>query len=403
MAVYNLETSGIFPLMIYFIYISLVYLLVTSIIFWMNKQDLEYLYRSTSDHLSDKPSVSICIPARNEERAIERSVQSALDQTYSKVEVVVLNDESTDATPNILDRIKKNNQEKLYIIQGENKPDNWIGKPWACHQLSEKASGELLLFMDADAWLEPNAVNRIVQSMRHQHVDFITVWPIQKLGTFWEKVVIPVMYYGLLSLLPARYVHRKPQWLPSSLERKFASSFAAACGQCMVFSQKAYQAIGGHQSVKDEIVEDVALAKQIKRNGFTMRMYHGRGAVHCRMYTSEDEMWQGFRKNFLALYNNSIPTFIFMAVLNFIVYVAPFATLLLGIILENLSLAFLSIVAVGLIIVQRLVLARWYQWELSYAVTHPLGVLWFLRLGLQVLTDYFSGISPQWKGRPIQK
>lgn len=389
--------------MIYLIYISLSYLLITSIIFWMNKQDFKYLYPSGNDQFSDKPLVSICIPARNEERVIERSALSALNQNYPKVEVIVLDDKSTDATPKVLDRIQKNNHEKLYIIEGNPKPDNWIGKPWACHQLSKKASGELLLFIDADVWLEPDAVNRIVQSMHHQRVDFVTVWPLQKLDTFWEKVVIPIVYYSLFTLLPARYVHRKPQWLPSSLEKKFASSFAAACGQCMVFTRKVYQAIGGHQSVKDVIVEDVALAKQIKQKGFSMRMYHGHGAVHCRMYTSENEIWRGFRKNFLALHNNSIPAFIFMGVLNLIVYVVPFFTLLLGIILQNLTLGLLSAIAGGLIIIHRIVLARWYRWELSYAVTHPLGVLWFLKLGLRVLTDYFLGISPQWKGRSREK
>lgn len=388
--------------MIYLAYIALGYLAVNTLILLANTRDFKPL-PSSPGFPDEDLKVSICIPARNEEAVIERSVRSALVQSHSNLEVIALDDESTDGTPEILNRLQNNHPEKLYVIQGNQKPDNWIGKSWACHQLSKKAAGDVFIFLDADAWLEPDATNRILHSMEQHNVNFITVWPMQTLGTFWEKVVIPLIYYGLLTLLPARYVHRNPKWLPRLMAEKFSSSFAAACGQCLAFTKEAYTAIGGHASVKNKIVEDVALAKEIKKHGFHMRMHHGHDAVHCRMYRSESEMQAGFRKNFLALYNNSIVLFTLMAIINCIVYLLPFILLPAALVTRNVLLSTLFTAAILIIILQRLLLAWWYNWRYAYAVTHPLGVIWFLRLGGRVLKDFVTGIPPRWKGRSINE
>lgn len=388
--------------MIYLMYISLSYLAFTTIIIWMNTQDLTPLPVLKHTPENESPSVSICIPARNEEKVINRSVQSAINQDYTNLEVILLDDNSTDATPQIIASLQNQHPTLLTVLKGKAKPDNWIGKPWACHQLSEEASGDILLFIDADVWLAPDATGRIVQSIKQNNVNFLTVWPLQELGSFWEKVVIPIVYYGLLTLLPARYVHQKPGWLPRRLEKRFSVSFAAACGQCMAFKAASYNAIGGHTAVKDEIVEDVALAKRIKKNRFRMHMHHGADTVHCRMYRNRKELWEGFRKNFLALYNNSILVFVLMAIVNFVVYVLPFIFLPLAIVLGKKWLLLTSAAAAGTIVGQRFILAQWYQWDYSFAFSHPLGVLWFLLLGVRVLRDYASGILPNWKGRSIE-
>jgi len=382
--------------MIYLLCIALVYLGITSLILWMNKSDFRPLSKNhVTASLSTTPTVSVCIPARNEEQNIKRAVQSVLAQGYNQIELLVLDDDSTDSTPQILEKLATHSK-KLNVIYGKSKPDHWLGKSWACHQLSQKAQGDFLLFIDADVWLEPNMVSRAVTSMQKSQADFITVWPVQQMGTFWEKAVIPIIYYGLLSLLPARYVHNKPTWLPA----RFSHHFAAACGQCMMFNRKAYNAIGGHQSVKQDIVEDVALAKEIKKAGFSMRMFHGQKAASCRMYISGKEMWQGFRKNFLALYNYSIPTFIIMALLNFITYVFPFGALLFSPVHYNPTVFLLSGIAVATIIIHRLILAEWFGWSKLYAFLHPVGVSWFHVLGIQVLWDHFTNHNVKWKERP---
>lgn len=393
------------------LYISISYLLFITVIFWMNRSDFKPLLpavspldgrenKSKETESKEKPLVSICIPARNEENVIEKAVTSALEQNYAHIEVLVLDDESSDRTPHILIDLHKKYPERLTIIKGRNKPDRWLGKSWACHQLSRKAKGKILFFIDADVWLHPAAVERAVRSLDHFSIDFLTVWPLQKLGTFWEKLVIPLIYYGLLTLLPARYVHQDPRWLPPSVASKMGPVFAAACGQCMVFRREAYELIGGHESVKTDIVEDVALAKQIKRNGYRMRMFHGEGAVWCRMYTSGREIWQGFRKNFLGLFNDSVPVFVLMAILNFIVYVCPPAILAGTFWTGNLLHAVLSMASILLTLIPRIILARWYHWSKAMTLLHPLSVLWFHGLGIRVLFDHYVGKRVSWKERP---
>jgi chlorobactene glucosyltransferase len=395
------STPPFYQMISILLFISISYLLIISVIFGMNRRDFEPLLPVISPaNINEAPLISICIPARNEESVIERAVKSALEQHYPRLEVLVLDDESTDRTPNVLNELKEKYPGKLSIINGETKPDDWLGKSWACHQLSRKAKGEILYFIDADVWLGPAAVQRAIRSLDHFDIDFLTVWPLQELGTFWEKLVIPVLYYGLLTLLPARYVYENPRWLPSSLADRTAPVFAAACGQCMVFRREAYEKIGGHESVKQDIVEDVALAKQIRRNGFRMRMFHGEDAVWCRMYTSGVEMWDGFRKNFLAIFDNSVPKFLLMALMNFIVYVCPPIILAATIWTGNTFHALLAGASLLLMITQRVILAGWYQWSTGMAFLQPLSVLWFHVLGIRVLFDHYLGERARWKDRP---
>lgn len=388
--------------MIYLLYIAAGYLAATTFIFFMNRRDFGPLLPSKSNAFDEQaPKVSILIPARNEEEVIQKCLESALTQRYPNFEVIVLDDESTDRTPRILQQLEDSRPHTLKVIRGKPKPENWLGKPWACHQLSEEATGNILVFIDADTWLEENMVPKIVRSMGHDVVDFLTVWPKQQLGTFWEKTVIPLVYYALLSLLPVRYVHKVPGWVPNMLKPLVRPLFAAACGQCMAFKRSAYESIGGHASVKNEVVEDVALAKIIKQKGLKMKMYHGEASISCRMYTSGKELKEGFSKNFLAGFNYNIPFFLVMALLHLIVFIVPFVTLPLGIAIWDLPLILISGLCITIILFHRFILAVWFNWKPLYAFLHPLGVLWFQQLGIKLIINHFSGKKNSWKGRTV--
>ena len=384
------------------LYIAFGYLLVTTAILLLNRSDFTSLKPTPGNYFDHQaPDVSICIPARNEENSIERCVRSALNQRYPNYHIYVLDDGSTDKTGEILEKLVAESPNQLSVITGKPKPDGWLGKSWACHQLSDAASGDILIFIDADTWLEPEAAAKVVRTMGRDVVDFITLWPSQQLGTFWEKTVIPLVYHGLLTLLPTRYVYRVPQWIPSFLKKKISPFFAAACGQFMAFKRSAYESIGGHTSVKNEIVEDVELAKNIKRAGLNMKMYHGRQTVSCRMYTSSEQLWEGFRKNFLAGFDYNVYLFIGMALLNLITFILPFVALpFLLFSGSNIPLV-LCILCIILILLQRLILNQWFSWSFWYGLLHPLGVGWFQALGVQVLSDYFNQQSAQWKNRKL--
>lgn len=390
--------------MMILLYIALGYLLFTGGILYMNKRDFHPLQPVPRNYFDEQAAeVAICIPARNEERTIERCVRSALDQQYPNHRVYVLDDDSTDGTTQILDNLKSEFSDKLTIMQGKPKPQNWMGKSWACHQLSNAAEGDIYLFVDADTWLEPEAVAKTVRAMARDVVDFITVWPMQKFGTFWERTVIPLVYFALLTLLPVRYVYRAPKWVPPLFRKEAGALFAAACGQFMAFKKTVYKEIGGHASVKNEIVEDVELAKNIKSAGYRMNMYHGRKTVNCRMYSNAGELWEGFRKNFLAGFSNNVFLFGLMGVLHIITFILPALAIPFLFIAGNyFYFALFSGLAI-LMLVQRFAIDSWFNWNPLYGLLQPLGVAWFQFLGMQVLNDHFKDEAKVWKGREIPK
>lgn len=380
------------------LYISVGFLIYTSFILGMNLIDFKGLKNTIVPDSSEKPKVSICIPARNEASVIERCVTSALKQNYPNFEVLVLDDQSTDGTGEILAKLSGiiNN---LIHINGKEKPNEWLGKPWACHQLSEAASGEILVFIDADVWLDEDAIPKAVKEL--SDVDAITVWPEQTVESFWEKQVIPMIYFALYTLLPARYVEQIPKWLPSFLRKRFVPKFAAACGQFIAFNKNAYTKINGHESVKDQIIEDVELAKIIKCNGLTIKMLHGVGSVYCRMYSSDSELWNGLRKNFFVGFGKNTVLFVLMSILHLIVFVAPVFTFIYGFQVNSVELLVWSSISLIMIFSQRAILNFIFSWDIYSSFTHAIGVLWFQALGVQCLKDHFTGKSVRWKGRNL--
>lgn len=338
--------------------------------------------------------VSVCVPARNEEAGIGACVGSLIDQTHPHLQILVLDDGSTDGTRAILDAF---DTPRLRVIPGAPKPDGWLGKHWACAQLAEQADGDILLFADADTWFTSHAVADLAAHMdAHPADDLVTAWPVQRLGSWSERLIVPLVYHTLLTVLPAVYVSRDPRWMPKALRPLFRPLFAAACGQFMAFRRGTYRAIGGHAAVKEAVVDDVELAKAVKRAGGRVRMVHGGGTVGCRMYRSHGEVFNGFRKNFLAGFGGNLPLFLAAAVLHLWVYIVPVAGFFAG---RISPIAFALVVAVP--VAQRLVLARWFGWPKADAFTHIFGVVWFQWLGLRVLADRLTRRKIEWKGRPV--
>jgi chlorobactene glucosyltransferase len=385
--------------MIPLLYISILWLLFTGFTLIRNQFEFTKLKR-IKPSLKAFPKVSICIPARNEEKVIENCVQSVLEQQYLDFELLVLDDQSEDATGEILAALSAKDS-RLRVLEGETKPDDWLGKPHACQQLGKQAEGDLLFFIDADTWWEAGTLEKLVTAMQEHKLDAITVWPQQHLASFWEQTILPLVYYALNTLLAASSVHKAPVWIPPFIRKKVAHHFAAANGQCIGFSKESYSAIGGHQAVKNEVVEDVELARTLIRSGFSIRMFNGVEQVHCRMYSSLSEIWQGFRKNFLAGFGNNLLLFFFAWLMHIIVFLLPTVTLFVGLIEGNEDYIMLSLISIALIIAQRIILSFQFKWNPWYSLTHMFGVIWFQFLAFQCLADYFSGNRGSWKGRPV--
>lgn len=335
------------------------------------------------------PSVSILVPARNEARSIETCVRSLCTQSYPKFEVIVLNDHSTDETGDILLRLQSEFP-MLRTMSGKNLPRGWVGKCWACFQLSQAAKGELLLFTDADTVHSPDALRRAVRSLEETRADMLSLVPYQTLGSFWEQVIVPLVHFLIMCLLPMRMIWKS---------RNTAFSFAN--GQFILFRRAMYEQIGGHEAVKSNIVEDVWFVKAVKRAGGKVMVFNGVDAVRCRMYHGFMEAFRGFSKNLFAGLGYNPYAMIAVCVVMFLWFLMPILFVLYAILIGEFSLElfWLPLVQIFLAVFMRLAIAIKFRLNFLYSFVHGLSVAMFIAIALNSMRwVYFSG-GAEWKGR----
>ncbi len=231
------------------------------------------------------PGVSVIIPARNEAAALEGVVRSILASTYPTLELFVVDDRSTDDTAAIAERIAATDP-RLKVIQGGALPEGWYGKPWACYQGYRAATGEILLFTDADTRHEPELIARAVGAGAAANADLVTVAPHQECGSFWERLIMPQIWL----LLGLRY-H------PDTVNRARRARDVIANGQFIMVRREAYEAVGTHEAVRMEVAEDLALAQAFWRAGKVIRFAFAETLMTTRMYTNLGEIIEGWSKN----------------------------------------------------------------------------------------------------------
>lgn len=269
--------------------------------------------------------VSVLIPCRNEAHNLPTLLESLIKQDYPLHEIIVYDDNSTDDTYGVMQTFQK--MHGIKIIKGNPLPKGWIGKNHACAKLAKKATGDYLLFLDADVQLDKRSLHYILS--RHKG-GVVSVFPKQIKKTLGELLVVPIMNWLLLSFLPF-----------PSIEHFKNEHYVAANGQVMCFLKKTYEVIGGHKRAKAEIVEDMYLAKATKKMGFPVQTFLSKGSVRCRMYRNFKESFAGFEKNFFSALQTSKPLFIgVLIVIGFSLLTpffiqAPWARLALGFIILN--------------------------------------------------------------------
>jgi len=275
--------------------------------------------------LSKPPLVSVLIPARNEEANIYRCVASFLKQDYKNIEIIVLDDNSTDKTSEIVRHMAQKDS-RIKLVNGEPLQKGWMGKCWACQQLSVHAAGDYFIFTDADTVHLSNTVSKSLAALLAGKLDAISVYPKQITVTFHERMTVPFINFAILSFMPLLLV-------------KYARGgfFSTGIGQFFMFRRHVYEKMGGHQSIKSEVLEDIHLSKQIKRCGFKFMIFDGNDNVFCRMYRNFKEVMQGFSKFVYAAFNYNI----FMEVLALTafsaIFLLPFVLLPLGVLFLNWS------------------------------------------------------------------
>jgi chlorobactene glucosyltransferase len=325
-------------------------------------------------------SVSILIPARNEESNIGNLLESLTKQDHQAAEILILDDNSMDRTASIVKNyIAKLPQ--LSLINGSEIPVGWLGKNWACHQLSQKAKGDYLLFLDADVTLADEAISSLVSIMSYYKLDMLTVFPTQKINSFGEWLVVPLMNWILLSLLPLRKVFTSKN-----------KSYIAADGQTILIKKSIYNNIGGHAAVKNNVVEDMGIARKLKSNQYKMMTLLGDNQIFCSMYKSFNEAITGYSKNFYPGFQLPAVVFISMILVFFAIGVSPF----IGIVYNELYYF-----AIIFIISNRILVSILSKQNVIYnLILHPLQFV------IMVYVGVYSAVQAKrkklnWKGRKI--
>jgi chlorobactene glucosyltransferase len=233
------------------------------------------------------PRLSIVVPVRDEARSIERCVRSLLEQRELDFEVIAVDDESRDSTPEILARLQREDA-RLVVVRGNSLPRGWIGKPWALHQGAEVARGSWLLFTDADSVHAPRSAMSALALATTLNVDALSILTFQELDSFWERALLPSIL-GLVMFVCGSFAEINDPRKPNR---------ALLNGQYLLVSRAAYDALGGHRALRGEIAEDVEFARRLKADGrFRLMLASGESLAAVRMYRSLDEIWRGFTKN----------------------------------------------------------------------------------------------------------
>lgn len=241
----------------------------------------------------EKPSVSILIPARNEEHTITKCLQSLLAQDYPHFEVLVWDDCSTDKTRDILRTI---HDKRFRWIAGTEPPPGWLGKSWACFNLAQYARGDLLIFTDADTWHEPSMVQTLVNEMLVHKLDALSGVAREETKTLGEKLTVPFLVWSVVALYPHFLSLLFPRW----------RAFAVGNGQIMVFYKGVYWAIDGHQAVRGKVVEDIELARILRLRGYRYRFYNLTEIVSCQMYRGFQEAFRGLAKSYFWVFGGNV-------------------------------------------------------------------------------------------------
>jgi chlorobactene glucosyltransferase len=380
--------------MIYFVLSTLLFVAGLIVIYWLHNQYYLDIIVEPVDPPSNAPLISVCVPARNEERNIRACMEAVLRQTYPNFEVIVLDDRSTDSTLEILHSIQN---DKLKIINGSDLPSGWAGKPHALYQAAKYARGDWLCFIDADTFLAPETLASCYAQAIETNADLFTMMTFQITVTFWERAVLPLVMTALSVGFSPRKVNDP--------KRKDA----IANGQFIFIKRSVYDAIGGHESVKDQIVEDKAISEKVKWGGYRLIVADGMQVARTRMYTSLAEMWEGWTKNIYLGLRDQIGLMMLGAFGALVTVIAALVLPLwplLGLLWFLHRGGWMAIVIVlealilwGVLIYVRAIVAHNMNIPHWYALTTPLGAAIFAAMMFSSTWKVISGQGVTWRGR----
>ena len=339
--------------------------------------------------LKKGPLVSVLIPARNEEKNIGRCLRSLSKQDYHNIEILVLDDNSSDGTGRVIEEISKKDT-RIRLIRGLPLDRGWKGKSYACHQLSGEAAGEYYVFTDADTLHFPNSISSSLGALISTRLDVLSIFPKQIMVSVHERMVVIFINLAVLALMPLGMI------------RKIRSPrMSIANGQFMLFKRSVYKSIGGHRSIKKDIVEDVAISKQVKKCGYRFMVFDGRETIYCRMYDGFKNVVRGFSKFIFAAMNYSIIKLGVIISLIMLLFLIPLLLLPLGLYIFNwpLLVNILILSQVSIILFIRIAMTFRFKSRFSDIFLHPLSMLYIAVLSVNSVYQAKFGRGIFWKDR----
>jgi len=322
-------------------------------------------------------SVAVLIPMRNEEINAQDVIQSCLSSTgLADFRVRVLDDASTDGTPLAINSFDS----RIESLQGRPLEKGWLGKPFACSQLSDVSKEDYLVFVDADVRLSPQAISSSIVLMHQLNWDFLSPYPAEEGDTFFMKLVQPLLQWSWLTSVPLRFA-----------ESGKRASMVIANGQFFIVKRSAYEAINGHNSVKDEILEDLMIARLLSKRGYKGGVADASAVARCRMYESNNELIRGYTKSLWKAFGGPIGT-LFTVALLIATQILPLLLILAG-----YQIALLPFAAVAL---THLLAARRTRSPLISTITHPLAALSLIALIAESYRRHSLG-TLEWRGRKV--
>jgi len=352
--------------------------------------DLEEQQQVPRDPELYYPSISVLIPARNEAEMLQRAVGSLIAQEYpGEVEILILDDDSSDHTGFIAGGLAASNSRVRALSGGALQP-GWKGKTNALRQLAAEARGELLLFTDADCVFHRGSLEAVVRFRSKVKADCLSLMPYLECRTFWEHVLEPLQYFLLFVTMPIQkvYTSRNP-------------AFAAAHGAFLLIPRTLYQKLGGHETVKGELAEDIKFAQHVKRRGYRLVYGDGTGLYTVRMYKSLREVWSGISKNLFPAMGKRLPILALWTIFLLITQVLPFAFVITALLEQNSSPALLWIPLAQCIVALsiRIALSVRFRQALWSTLLHPFGWIMTIMIALHSAYLTYSGKGHAWKGR----
>ncbi len=345
-----------------------------------------------SGNASDAAVVSVILPARNEAAHIAACVASLRATTWPNWQLIVINDGSSDNTGDLA-REACIGDARVTVIDAPPLEAGWFGKQWACHVGMQRATGDLLLFTDADTRHQPDLITRLVQTRALRGADLISVSGEQEMVTFWEKAVQPVVF----ALILTRFGGAR------AIEAARTPADVVANGQCFMMTRESYNAVGGHEAVRDTVAEDLMMAQRTVQVGRRVSLVLGRDQLSTRMYDGLGSLIKGWQKNVyaggrMAMKGGWLGRLLFpLALAGFPLAIAlPFLVLPVAALLQRDELMLWAGVAASCMLLAFAAAARFGRVPLWRSVLAPVGALAFAAICMSAIV---RGQSVEWKGR----